>query len=89
MFGLKKKGPDQPFMHAVDCKIVKVDPDVDIKWWEETTGNWRAECVCGVQYWHEPYVEQRTRLDPLEANARHAPQCEYRDTTDRFLSRPS
>ena len=86
MFGFRKKGPDAAFVHASDCKIVKIDPDVDSKWWEETTGHWRAECVCGVQYWHEPFVERRTRLDPLDpANFRHAPQCEHRDTTDPVL----
>ena len=27
MFGRTKKGPDRPFTHTDDCKIVKVSPD--------------------------------------------------------------
>jgi hypothetical protein len=30
MFGLSKKGPTQPFVHADDSKIVKADPGVEI-----------------------------------------------------------
>ena len=26
MFGLKKKGSTQPFMHADNCRIVKAEP---------------------------------------------------------------
>jgi hypothetical protein len=31
MFG-RKKGPDEPFAHADDCKIVRADPGVQIPW---------------------------------------------------------
>ena len=43
----KKKGPDQPFGHAPDCKIVHADPDLQISWSEIRRGVWEARCVCG------------------------------------------
>ena len=30
----KKKGPDEPFAHSDDCKILAADPDVQIAWSE-------------------------------------------------------
>lgn len=50
MFGFKKKGPTRPFSHAIDCKILKADPGVEIPWQEIETGLWIAECVCGKEY---------------------------------------
>jgi hypothetical protein len=51
MFGFKKKGgPDRPYMHAPDCKIMKADPTTEIPWQEVETGLWVAECVCGKEY---------------------------------------
>lgn len=53
---------------------------------EDRTGNLEAECQCSAEYWHEPFVDDRARLDPLDrAFAQHAGQCEYRDTTDPVL----
>ena len=50
----KKKGPNEPFAHADDCKILTADPDVQIPWSEIRGGVWEARCVCGVQYHHDP-----------------------------------
>jgi hypothetical protein len=88
MFGLRKKsGPTQPFTHADDCKIVKADPDVQIEWSEVATGHWEARCVCGAEYFHDPFTEDRgDRLDPYDPSTfRHVAQCEHRDTTDPVL----
>jgi hypothetical protein len=85
MFGLRKKGPDQAFHHADDCKIAKVDPDVQIPWNEVESGLWVAQCQCGKEYYRDP-VAQPARLDPLDpSTSRHAPECEHRDTTDPAL----
>jgi hypothetical protein len=43
----KKKGPDEPFAHAEDCKIAHADPGVQIPWSEIRRGVWEARCVCG------------------------------------------
>jgi hypothetical protein len=89
MFGLKKtKGPTQPFTHAGDCKIVKVDPDVQIEWLEVETGHWEARCQCGAEYFHDPFADDlgRVRLDPYDPSTfRHAGQCEHRETDDPVL----
>ena len=53
MMRRRKKGPDQPFAHADDCKIVHADPGVQIPWSEIRRGVWEARCVCGVQYHHD------------------------------------
>jgi len=82
MFGLKKKGPTQPFTHADNCKILKADPGVEIKWSEVSAGHWEAVCACGYEYFNAPLTDDRDRLDPRDpAHFRHAPQCEHRDTT--------
>ena len=54
MFGLKKKGPTQPFIHADNCRIVKADPGVGIPWNYEGGGLWKAEYVCTIEYFREP-----------------------------------
>jgi hypothetical protein len=41
MFGVKKKGPTQPFIHADNCRIVKADPGVGIPWNYEGAGSGR------------------------------------------------
>jgi hypothetical protein len=87
MFGLKKKAPDKVFVHADDCKIVKVTPDVKIPWNEVESGHWQAVCQCRAEHHYEP-APRRTRLDPADPSTfRHAPQCEHRDTTDPALLR--
>jgi len=78
----KKKGPDEPFAHADDCKIVHADPDVQIPWSEIRRGVWEARCVCGVQYHHDPITDDRVRNDPLKIGHRGAPQCELHGETD-------
>jgi hypothetical protein len=89
MFGLKKKtGPTRPFTHTDDCKILKADPDVEIPWNEVEAGHWRAECVCTVEYYNEPFVDDRVRLDPLDpATFRHLGQCEFASETDAAMLR--
>ena len=87
MFGLKKKGPTQPFTHADDCKIVKADPTVQIEWSEVERGHWREVCVCGTEDHYEP-VAARVRLDPYDpATFRHAGKCEHPSTSDPALTR--
>ena len=66
MFGRRKKGPDKAFTHAEDCKIPAADPSVRIPWSEIRGGVWEAVCVCGVQYQHDPIVDDRVRNDPLK-----------------------
>src|SRR6266550_3830385 len=86
MFGLSKKGPTQPFVHADDCKILKAEPGVVIPWSEVETGHWQAECRCGKEHFHEAPADRRTRLDPLDPSTfRHAPQCEHWGTTDPVI----
>jgi hypothetical protein len=76
MFGLKK-GPTRPFSHADNCKILKADPGVEIKWSEVETGHWRAVCQCGSDDVYEE-ANRRVRLDPLDPKtSHHAPECEY------------
>jgi hypothetical protein len=76
------------FKHADDCKIVKVDPSIEIPWNEVRAGYWEARCVCNVQGWHAPDVDRRTPLDPRDPSTfRHAGECEHRDTTDPALFR--
>ncbi len=84
MFGLKKKTPNLPaFVHSDDCKILKADPSVRIEWSEIRRGHWEAVCECGREYYDEPIVEDRVRLDPLDPKtSRHARECVYRDTID-------
>ena len=83
MFGLKKKGPTQAFIHADNCRIVKADPGVGIPWNYEGGGLWKAECVCTAEYFREPITDNRVRLDPFDpATARHFGQCEYVSETD-------
>ena len=87
MFGLKKKGPTRPFVHAYDCKIVKADPTVSIPWNETRTGHWEGWCQCGVEYFDEP-AAPRVRLAPLDPKtANHLPQCEFVTVTDPAVFR--
>jgi hypothetical protein len=83
MFGLKKKVPNRPFVHADGCKIQAVDPDVEIPWSYVGDGLWKAECVCTMEYFREPFVDDRVRIDPLDPQTfRHAPECEFVRETD-------
>ena len=87
MFGRKKK-PSQPFTHAGDCKIVRVDPSISIPWSEIERGHWQAVCRCGKQDRYEKSVDPQARLDPLDpSTSRHSGGCEYRDTTDPTVLR--
>jgi hypothetical protein len=62
---------------------VKADPHVEIPWSRLEYGQWRRECVCTIEYYNEPFVDDRVRLDPFDPKtSRHAGECEYRDTTD-------
>jgi hypothetical protein len=39
--------------------------------------------VCTIEYCNEPFVDDRVRLDPLDAKtSRHAGECEFATTTD-------
>ena len=81
-------GPPLPFTHAPECKILKLDPGFEPPWQEIETGLGIAKCQCGKEYWREPPADHRVRLDPPDpTTARHAPQCEHRDTTDPGLLR--
>jgi hypothetical protein len=84
MLGFKKKsGPTRPFAHAIDCKILKADPDVEIPWQEIESGLWVAECICSKEYEREAPADRRLRLNPVDPDTfRHLPGCEHRDTTD-------
>lgn len=88
MFGLKKKAPAEVFAHTSDCRIVAADPGVQIPWNEIRRGVWEARCVCGVQHHYEPVVDDRVRLDPLDAKtSRHAGQCEFASETNAAVLR--
>jgi hypothetical protein len=83
MFGLKRKSPSKPFIHADDCRILKADPDIEIPWNYLGDGFWKAECVCTYETYVEPAGDDRVRLDPRDpANALHLGQCEYASETD-------
>jgi hypothetical protein len=83
MFGLKRKSPSKPFIHADDCRILKADPDIEITWNYLGDGFWKAECVCTYETYVEPAGDDRVRLDPRDpANALHLGQCEYASETD-------
>ena len=80
MFRRKSKPPSKPFTHDEGCRIVAVDPGVEIPWSYLGNGRWKAECVCGAEYFNESAVDDRVRLDPLDPKtSRHAGECEYRD----------
>ena len=82
MFG-RKKGPTKQFQHADDCRILKVDPNVEIPWSYLGEGLWKAECVCTAEYFREPITANRVRLDPYDpATARHFGQCEFVSEAD-------
>ena len=88
MFGFKKKGPTQQFVHANNCRIVKADPTVEIPWSYLGEGLWKAECVCTAEYFREPTTDNRVRLNPFDpATARHFGQCEYVAETDAAVLR--
>ena len=87
-FRRRKRGPDKAFSHSEGCKIQAADPTVQIQWSEVETGHWEAVCACGVEYFHEPFTDERVRLDPYDPSTfRHAGQCEHRDTSDPALLR--
>jgi hypothetical protein len=62
----RKKGPSKAFSHSPDCKIQAADPTVSIEWQEVERGYWEARCVCGIENYREPGVDDRVRLDPLD-----------------------
>ena len=83
MFGRRKKGPDKTFIPSEGCRILAADPDVEIPWNEVEACHWRAECVCTIEYYTEPFVDDRVRLDQLDpATSRHAGECEFAAETD-------
>jgi len=46
-------------------------------------GHWEAVCVCGAEYFHEPFADDRVRARPHDpATARHLGQCEYASEAD-------
>jgi hypothetical protein len=78
VFRRKRKPPSKPFTHDEGCRIVAVDPGVEIPWSYLGDGRWKAECVCGAEYFNESAVDDRVRLDPLDPKtSRHLPQCEF------------
>jgi hypothetical protein len=75
--------PSRPFTHDEGCRVVAVDPGVEIPWSYLGEGRRKAECVCGTEYINESAVDDRVRLDPLDPKtARHLGQCEYVSETD-------
>lgn len=77
MFGRRKKGPNKPFEHQGDCKILAADPSVEIPWNEVRAGYWEARCICGAEGWHAPDAA-RVRADPYDpAAAHHLGQCQF------------
>jgi hypothetical protein len=79
MFGKKNRynPPDTPFAHDDSCAITRADPDVEIPWSRLEYGQWKRECRCGSEVWHEP-APSRVRLDPHDPKtAQHLGQCEY------------
>ena len=88
MFRRKRKPPSKPFTHDEGCRIVAVDPGVEIPWSYLGDGRWKAECVCGAEYFNQSVVDDRARLDPLDPKtARHLGQCEYASETDPSVLR--
>jgi hypothetical protein len=87
MFGTKKTGPPtRPFSHSDSCRIMRADPTTQIEWVEVSAGNWEAVCACGHEFFHEPFTDDRERLDPYDPSTfRHAGQCEHRETDDPVL----
>lgn len=84
----RKKVPATPFTHAEGCKIQAVDPDVEIPWSYVGDGLWKAECVCTMEYFREPFTDNRVRNDPLDPKtARHLGQCEFASETDPAVVR--
>lgn len=88
MFGLKKKSPDRAFSHTYDCKIVQSDPGVEIPWSYVGDGLWEAVCVCTKEFYRDPEMDKRARLDPLDPKtSQHAGQCEFAGVTDAAVVR--
>lgn len=86
MFDVRKRGPHRRFVHVDGCRIVRLDPDVEIPWVELERGHWQATCQCGAEHYHEDAVDRRARLDPLDPSTfRHIPGCEYANRTDPVL----
>lgn len=55
---------------------------------EVERGHSQRECLCGAEHFQEDLADGRVRLDPRDpSTARHAPQCEHRDTTDTAIHR--
>ena len=67
MFG-RKKGPDEPFQHAEDCKSRACRSRRADPWSEIRRGVWEAGCVCGKQFFYDPITDDRMPLDPLDPN---------------------
>jgi hypothetical protein len=83
VFRRKRKPPSKPFTHDEGCRIVAVDPGVEIPWSHLGDGRWKAECVCGAEYFNESAVDDPVRLDPLDPKtSRHSGPCEYVSETD-------
>ena len=88
MFGLKKKRPPGEFTHTYDCKIVQSDPGVEIPWSYVGDGLWEAVCVCTKEFYRDPEMDERARLDPLDPKtSQHAGQCEFAGVTDAAVVR--
>ncbi len=90
MFHKKQGGPpDRPFPHSDSCKIVEADPGVSIPWSEVERGHWTQICACGEQHYYAT-ARKGARLDPFDpCTSRHGGACEFKDTTDRAVLRPS
>jgi hypothetical protein len=73
---------------GVRAQIQAVDPDVEIPWSYVGDGLWKAECVCTMEYYREPFTDNRVRLDPHDPKtSRHAPECEFASTTEPSVVR--
>jgi hypothetical protein len=44
---------------------------------------WDYQVICTTEYYNEPFVDDRVRLDPLDpSTSRHAGECEFAAETD-------
>jgi hypothetical protein len=81
MFRRPKPPTTGPFSHESGCPVARSDPDFDPPWQLVDEGRWQRTCQCTTEWTtHLPGVPT---VDPYSPDTmRHAPQCEYRDTTD-------
>jgi hypothetical protein len=82
VFRRKWKPPGRAFIHD-DCRIAKVDPDVEIPWSHLGEGLWRRECLCTYESSpsHSSTTASKTNRS-IRGPAATLGQCEYVTETD-------